>query len=77
MCLQDGLLTVMYWIQIRDFSGNIEGLQMTASSRIHSRTDLNKINETRGKITVGEGDLVVNEKILGRQSHAHHSVYVH
>ena len=28
----------------RSFSGNIEGLQMTASSIKHSRTDLNRIN---------------------------------
>ena len=27
-----------------DFSSNIEGLQMTASSRINSRTDLNRID---------------------------------
>ena len=32
----------------RDFSGNIKGLQMTASSRMNSNTDLNKIDETRG-----------------------------
>ena len=35
----------------RGFSGNVEGLQMTASSRIHSRTDLNGIDETRGNVT--------------------------
>ena len=32
----------------RDFSGNIEGLQVTASSRINSHTNLNRIDETRG-----------------------------
>ena len=55
-----------------DFLSNIEGLQMTASSRINSHTDLNRIDETPGNITVEEGDLLVNEKDIGRQTHAHH-----
>ena len=46
---------------------------MTASSRINSHTDLNRIDETRGNITVEEGDLLVNEKNIDRQTHAHHS----
>ena len=41
----------------RDFSGNLEGLQMTASSRTNSHRDLNRIDETRGNITVRGGDL--------------------
>ena len=57
----------------RDFSGNVERLQITASSRIHSRTELNRIDETRGNITVEEGDLMVNEKNIDRQSHTHHT----
>ena len=56
----------------RDFSGNVEGLQMTTSRGLDSRTDLNKIDETRSNITVEEGDLVVNEKNIDRQSHIHH-----
>ena len=56
----------------RYFSGNVEGLQMTASSRIHSRTEPNRIDETRGNITVEEGDLLVNEKNIDRQTHTHH-----
>ena len=48
----------------RDFSGNIEGLQMNASRRINSRTDLNRFDETRGNITVEEGDLSVNKGTL-------------
>ena len=36
----------------RDVSGYIEGLQMTASSRIKLQTDINGIVETRGNITV-------------------------
>ena len=56
-----------------DFSGNIEGLQMTASSRINSLTDLNRIDETRGNFTVEESDLLVNEKNIDRQTHTHHS----
>ena len=46
---------------------------MTASSKINSRTDSNRIDETRGNITVEEGDLLVNEKNLDRQTHTHHS----
>ena len=40
---------------------------MTAASRIHSRTDLDRIDETRGNITVEEGDMVVNKMIVDRQ----------
>ena len=58
----------------RDFSGNIEGLQMTALSRINSRTDSNRIDETRDNITVEEGDLLVNERNIDRQTHTHHSI---
>ena len=58
----------------RNFSGNIEGLQMTAASRINSGTDLNRIDETRDNITVEEGDLLVNEGNIGRQTHTHHSI---
>ena len=45
---------------------------MTASSRINSHTDLNRIDETRGNITVEEGDLLVNEKNIDRQTYSHH-----
>ena len=48
----------------REFSGNIGGLQMTASSKIRSRTVLNRINETRRNITVEKCDLLFNEKTL-------------
>ena len=57
-----------------DFSGNIEGLQMTASTRINSQTDLNWIDETRGNITAEEGDLLVNEKNIDRQIYTHHVI---
>ena len=53
----------------RDFSGNIEGLQRIASHRLNSRTDLNRIDETRGNITVEESDLLVNERNIDRQTH--------
>ena len=46
----------------RDFLGEIEGLQMTAVSRKYSHTDLNRIDETRGNISVEGGCLLVNEK---------------
>ena len=55
----------------RDFLGNIEGLRMTASSRIKSHWDLNRIDEPRGNVIVEEGDLFVNRKTTDRQSYAH------
>ena len=58
----------------RYFSGNIEGLQMTASSRMNLRTDLISIVETRGNITQEAGGLLVNEKNIDRQTHTHHSI---
>ena len=53
----------------KDFPGNIDGLQMMASSRINSDT---KINETRGNITVEEANFFVNEKNHARQTHTYH-----
>ena len=55
----------------KDFLGNIEGLQMTTSSRINSHTDLSRIDEIRGNITVEEGDLLVNEMNIDRQKYTH------
>ena len=52
-----------------DFLGNTEGLRVTASSRINSRTDINRIDKTRGKISVEEGDLLVNEKNFDRRTY--------
>ena len=57
----------------RDFSGNIKGPQITASSRINSHTDLNKIDETRDNITREGGDLLVNERSIARQTQTHQS----
>ena len=56
----------------RDFSGNIECLQMTASSRKNSDTDLIIIHETRGNITAERSDLLVNERNIHRHTHTHH-----
>ena len=50
----------------RDFTGNIEGLQMTASSRMNSNTNLNKIVETRVNITVEGSDLSLSETSFDR-----------
>ena len=58
----------------RNFSGNTEGLQMTASSRKNSHTDLNTIYETRGNITVEGGVSLVNERNIDRLKHTHHMV---
>ena len=55
------------------FSGDVECLQMTASSRIHSRTDLKMIDETRGNITVEGVDFLVNEQNIDRLTHTHHN----
>ena len=57
----------------RIFLGNIEGLRMTASSRMNSHTDLNRIDETHGNLTVEEGGLLVNKKNIDRQTYAHHT----
>ena len=45
-----------------DFSGKIESLHLTASSRILSLTVLNRIDETCRNLIIDEGDLLVNEK---------------
>ena len=57
----------------RDSPGSIEGLRMTASSRINSHTDLNRIDETRGNITVEGGDLLVDERNIDQQPPTHHT----
>ena len=57
----------------RNFSGIFEGLQITASSRINSNTDLSNIEETRSNIPVEGGDLLVNKKKFDRQTHTHHN----
>ena len=44
---------------------------MTASSRINSHTDQKRIDDTRGIITLEEGDFLVNESNIDRQTHAH------
>ena len=54
----------------RDFSVNIEGLQMTASSRINSQTNSNRIGETRDNITVEGSDLLVNKRNFDQQTHS-------
>ena len=56
----------------RDFSGNIEGLQLTVSSRKDSYTVLSRIDETRGYITVEGGDLLVNDRNFERKTHTRH-----
>ena len=53
----------------KDFLGDIEGLPTTVSGRINSHMDLKRIDDTHGSITVEEGNLLANEKNLGRQAH--------
>ena len=57
----------------RDFSWNFESLSRTASSRKKWHTDLNRIDEIRGSITVEAGDLTFNERSFDRQAHTHHT----
>ena len=57
----------------RDCSRNVEDLQMTASIRTNSHTDLNGIDETRGSNTVDGVELPVDERDFVRQTHTHHS----
>ena len=47
---------------------------MTASNRINSHTDIKRIDETRGKLTVVEVGLLVNGKNIDRQTYAYHMV---
>ena len=56
----------------RDFSKNIDCLQMTASRWINSHTGLIRTDETRGSITVQGGELSVNDGIFDRQAETHH-----
>ena len=46
---------------------------MTASIRINSHTDFNKIDGTRGNYAVEGGDSSVNGKNMDRKSHTHHN----
>ena len=42
---------------------------MTASCKINLNTNLNRIDKTRGNITVEESHLLVNEKNIDRQTY--------
>ena len=58
----------------RDFSGNMECLPRKNLTRKNSHTDLKRINETSGNITVQEADLLVNGKNIPWQNYTHHMV---
>ena len=58
----------------REILGNTKGVRLTDSSRMNSYTDLNRLDETPVNLTVEEGDWLVNEKKIDRQTHAHHIV---
>ena len=47
---------------------------MTASNRLNPNTELDKIDETHDKFTVGTGELAVNERNFDRQPHTHHKL---
>ena len=61
-----GVGNVILHFNQRDFSGIIESLQMTASSRIGN-------DESHAYITVEGGDLLANERNIDRQTHTHHT----
>ena len=48
----------------RDFSENIEGLQMIDLNRMNSHTDLNRVDVTLGYFTVEGVELLINERNL-------------
>ena len=56
-----------------DFSKEIEGIQVTASSKRTPNRALNRIDETGGNITDEVGDLSVNDRKSDRQPQNHHS----
>ena len=57
----------------RKFSGYIESLQMTASSRISSKTEPNNIYETLSYISVEKVELSVSHRNFDPQTHTHGS----
>ena len=56
----------------KDFSGDVKGRQLTASTRMNSITDLYKIDEIPGSVTVEGGGLSVNERNFDQQTRIHH-----
>ena len=66
-----GIDSVVLDPDLRDFSGNIEGLQ---KSTINSKPVLKRIDKTSGNIAVEEGDLAVNGRNSVRETQVHHLV---
>ena len=50
---------------------------MTASSRTNSHTNISRIEETPGNITVEEGDMLVNETNFDRQTYPRQNELLH
>ena len=50
-----GPASLLFELDQRDFSANLEGFQMTASSKLNENTDINRIDETRCNITAEAG----------------------
>ena len=75
MSSEHGADKVVFDPDRRESSRNDEGLQMTASNRIHPHTDLDKIDETRGNVTVERADLAVNERNIDRETHSSQVIY--
>ena len=65
-------LVVLCWILIR-YILQETSKALTASSKIKSHTDLNRIKETRGNITAKGGYLLVNERNIDEHTFTHHS----
>ena len=69
-----GMDSVVLDLNQRHFSGNIEGLQKTASSRMNSIRELKKICWDFWYYYRIGGDLLVKERHSDRQIHTHHSI---
>ena len=56
-----------------DFSRDTNGLQMTVSSRFNCNTNLDRIDEIRGKITFEADDWAVSKSNFDQETRIHHS----
>ena len=56
----------------RDFSEDTNGLKLVTSSRCHSNINFDRIDVTRGNITIEKGHLLSSERLFDRETHAYH-----
>ena len=55
MCSMYMILVVFLYLEQKDFSGNVESLQVIASAKRNDNTALIRIKETRANITLDWG----------------------